>query len=60
MKPTNAIGLAGLIIIGIIIADALAHPNGVKQAGASIVAVATPTYGALLGQVPTGYKSVAA
>jgi uncharacterized protein YqgC (DUF456 family) len=59
MKPTNAIGLAALVVIGIIFADGLAHPAGVKQAGASIVAVATPTYAALLGQVPSGYKAAA-
>ena len=58
-RPTNAIGLGALIIVGIIIADALAHPKGVKAAGNAIVSIATPTYAALLGQVPKGKYSAA-
>ena len=57
-NPTTIIGLAGLVICGIIIADALAHPNGLTAAANGLVQIATPTYAALLGQAPTGYTSV--
>jgi len=57
-NPTTLIGLAALVICGIIIADALAHPNGVTSAANGLVSIATPTYAALLGQAPAGYTSV--
>lgn len=57
-QPTTIIGLAALVICGVIIADALAHPNGLTSAANGLVAIATPTYAALLGQAPSGYTSV--
>ena len=57
-SPTTIIGLAALVITGIIIADALSHPKGVSAAANGLVSVATPTYAALLGQAPAGYTSV--
>jgi hypothetical protein len=55
---TTVIGLAAFVVAGIILADALAHPNGVTAAANGLVSVATPTYAALLGQAPAGYTSV--
>jgi uncharacterized protein YqgC (DUF456 family) len=55
MRPTTFIGLAALVVVGIIVADALAHPAGVNAAGAATVNLLTPTYGALLGNLPKGY-----
>jgi len=49
MRPTTLIGLGALVIVGIIIADFVAHPAGTKQASAGVVSILTPTYGALLG-----------
>ena len=59
MRPTTFIGLAGLIVVGIIIADGLAHPTAVTAAANGTVNLLTPTYGALLGQVPKGYQKAA-
>jgi|GEM_PF-2152627 len=56
MRPTTFIGLAGLVVVGIIIADMLAHPAGVTATANGTVNLLTPTYGALLGQVPKGYQ----
>ena len=49
MRPTSFLGLAGLVIVGIIVADFLIHPEGTKAAGNAVVAVEKPTYNALLG-----------
>lgn len=49
MKPTSVIGLIGLAILGIIIADFMIHPEGTKAAANGIVAIEKPTYNALLG-----------
>jgi hypothetical protein len=57
-NPTTIIGLAALVICGVIIADALAHPQGLTAAANGLVSIATPTYAALLGQAPAGYTSV--
>ena len=57
-SPTTFIGLCALVIGGVIIADALAHPNGMNAAAQGVVSIMTPTYAALLGQAPSGYTSV--
>lgn len=57
-KPTTFIGLCALVIGGVIIADALAHPNGLQTAANGVVSIMTPTYAALLGQAPSGFTSV--
>lgn len=49
MRPTSFLGLAGLVVVGIIVADFLIHPEGTKAAANGVVAVAKPTYNALLG-----------
>lgn len=49
MRPTSILGLAGLVVVGIIIADFLIHPEGTKAAANGMVAIAKPTYNALLG-----------
>jgi hypothetical protein len=56
--PTTIIGLAALVVCGVIIADALAHPNGLSAAANGLVNIATPTYAALLGQAPAGFTNV--
>lgn len=56
MRPTTLLGLAGLVVVGIIIADVLTHPTGTKQAASGLVSIMTPTEAALLGAVPAGYK----
>lgn len=52
MRPTTLIGLAALVVVGIIAADVLTHPAGTKAAGNAIVSVVKPTEGALLGVAP--------
>ena len=49
MRPTSLLALAGLVIIGVIVADFLIHPAGTKAAANGIVAVEKPTLNALLG-----------
>lgn len=48
------IGIVGLVITGIIIADILlpSHTQGVKAAAGGIAQVLDPTYNALLGTPP--------
>jgi flagellar motor component MotA len=38
-----------LVVIGIVIADILIHPEGTKQAANGVSSILTPTYSALLG-----------
>lgn len=52
MRPTNIIGLAGLVVVGIIIADFLVHPEGTKAAANGLVAITKPAESALLGVAP--------
>lgn len=42
-------GAFTLIVIGVIIADVLIHPEGTKQAANGLSSILTPTYSALLG-----------
>lgn len=49
MRPTSILGLAGLVITGVIVADFLIHPKGTQAAANGIKTVMTPTYNALLG-----------
>lgn len=50
MRPTTAIGLIGLGVIGVIIADFLIHPQGTQAAANGIVAIEKPGLNALLGR----------
>jgi hypothetical protein len=52
MRPTSLLGLAGLVVVGIIIADLIIHPNGTKAAANGIVSITKPAEQALLGAVP--------
>lgn len=50
MRPTTVIGLMGLVIIGVIIADIWANPKGTSAAASGMTSVLDPTYNALLGK----------
>ena len=52
MRPTTVIGLAGLIVVGVIIADLIAHPGGTKAAANGINQLASTSVGGLLGKAP--------
>jgi hypothetical protein len=52
MRPTSFIGIVGLVVVGIIIADFLIHPAGTKAAANGLVAITKPAEGALLGTPP--------
>lgn len=49
MRPTSIIGLGGLIVMGIIIADFLTHPAGTQALGQSIVNFQKTSGNQLLG-----------
>jgi len=49
MRPTSVIGLLGLVVVGVIIADFLIHPNGTKAAAQGLVSIEKPSLNALLG-----------
>lgn len=49
MRPTTLIGLAGLVVLGVIIADLAIHPTGTTAAANGLVAIEKPTFNALLG-----------
>lgn len=53
MRPTSFLGLLGLIVVGVIIADFVANPEGTKVIGKAIVDVQKPSLQALLGKPPT-------
>jgi hypothetical protein len=44
--------IASLVIVGVIVADLIANPNGVKAASSGVTGIETPALNALLG-VPT-------
>lgn len=52
MRPTSILGLAGLVVVGIIIADFVAHPEGTKAAANGLVNITKPAESALLGVAP--------
>jgi hypothetical protein len=49
MKPTSVIGLLGLFVVGVMLADVLIHPAGTTSAGNAIVSIEKPGLNALLG-----------
>jgi len=49
VRPTNMLALAGLVVVGIIIADFLIHPAGTQAAANGVVSIEKPTFNALLG-----------
>lgn len=52
MRPTSVIGLLGLVVVGIIIADLVVHPGGTKAATNGINNLAKTGTSGLLGKVP--------
>lgn len=50
MRPTSVIGVIGLVVVGVIIADFVTHPNGTNAAANGIVSIEKPGLNALLGQ----------
>jgi hypothetical protein len=49
MRPTSLVGIIGLVVVGVIVADFLIHPTGTQAAANGIVSVTKPAYNALLG-----------
>jgi hypothetical protein len=49
MRPTSLLALAGLAVVGFIVADFLIHPEGTKQVANGFVAIEKPTINGLLG-----------
>jgi len=50
MRPTTIIGLLGLVVVGVIVADFLIHPSGTIAAANGLVAIEKPSLNALLGK----------
>lgn len=48
----RAAAITSLVVVGIIIADILIHPNGVKAASTGIQGIEKPAISGLLGTVP--------
>lgn len=48
----GALGIVTLAFVGVIVADLVTHPEGVKQGGTVLVNILTATYTAMLGSVP--------
>ena len=53
-RPTTIIGLAGLVVVGVIIADLLIHPAGTTAAGNAINNLASTSVNGLLGSAKKG------
>ena len=50
MRPTSIIGVIALIVMGVIVADFLTHPEGTTASANGIVAIEKPSLNALLGR----------
>lgn len=44
------LALAGLVVVGVILADFVIHPAGTKAAGQGLVSIEKPALNALLGK----------
>jgi hypothetical protein len=53
LRPTSIIGVAGLVVVGLIIADFLLHPQGTATAFNGISGILIPSEQGLLGSTPT-------
>lgn len=53
MRPTTVIGLAGLVVVGLIVGDFLLHPQGSATAFNGISGLIVPSEQGLLGSTPT-------
>lgn len=49
MRPTSVLALAGLVVVGIIIANLTIHPEGTKAIANGFVSIEKPTVNGLLG-----------
>jgi hypothetical protein len=54
MRPTSILGLAGLVVVGVIIADLLTHPSGTTAAGNAVNQLAQTSVSGLLGGTNPG------
>lgn len=52
LRPTTIIGLAGLVVVGVIIADLVKNPKGTTAAVGGINNIAKTSVSGLLGQAP--------
>jgi hypothetical protein len=50
VRPTSFLALLGLVVVGVIVADFLIHPEGTKQAAQGLVSIEKPGLNALLGK----------
>jgi hypothetical protein len=50
MRPTTGAALVGLVIVGVILADFLIHPQGTQAAATGLVTIEKPGLNALLGK----------
>ena len=53
MNPGSLLGLAGLVIIGVIIADFVANPAGTSALASGINSIFGTALGGLLGKPPS-------
>lgn len=49
MRPTSLLALAGLVVVGVIIANLSIHPEGTKAIANGFVSIEKPSLNALLG-----------
>lgn len=52
MRPTTVIGLAGLVVVGLIVGDFLLHPQASATAFNGISSLVVPSEQGLLGSAP--------
>lgn len=52
MRPTTLVGLAGLVVVGLIVGDFLLHPQGSATAFNGISGLVIPSEQGLLGSTP--------
>jgi len=57
VRPTTVIGLAGLVLIGAIVADVWKNPAGTSAAGNGLANLWTPSVQAVSGQPVTSNLS---
>ena len=55
MKSSGWLGLAALVVTGVILADVLIHPTGAQVAYTGASVLMRKTYSGLLGGAPVGY-----
>lgn len=59
MRPTTFVGLLGLALVGIVVADFLIHPTGTAAAANGMATILDPTYNAMLGNTSTAPTTAA-